>query len=72
MRRKRTISGIIAENTSTVWRTLQPLFIPPPNKSKCKCVAEIYLDFWNLLNCIGSIDGKHVRIKYFPKTGSLY
>jgi hypothetical protein len=63
---------MIADTTSAIWRTLQPLFMPPPNESKWKRIAERYLDLWNLPNCIGSIDGKHVRIKCFSKTGSLY
>jgi hypothetical protein len=51
---------------------LQPLFMPPPNESKWKRIAERYLDLCNLPNWIGSIDGEHGRIKYFPKAGSLY
>jgi hypothetical protein len=46
--------------------------MPPSNKSKWKCTAETYLDLWILPNCIGSIDGKHICIKCFPKTRSLY
>jgi hypothetical protein len=59
MRGKRTISGVIAETTTAIWSTLQPLFMPPPNEAKWKCIAERYLDLLNLPNCIGSIDGKH-------------
>jgi hypothetical protein len=42
MRGKRTIFGIIADTTSAIWLTLQPLFMPPPNESKWKCTAEQY------------------------------
>jgi hypothetical protein len=69
---KRTISGIIAETTTAIWSTLQPPFMPSPNEAKWKRIAERYLDLWNFPNCIGSTDGKHVRIKCFPKSGSLY
>jgi hypothetical protein len=37
--------------------------MPLPNGSKWKSIAEKYFDLWNLPNCIGSIDGKHVSIK---------
>jgi hypothetical protein len=40
----------------------------PPNKLTYKHIAERYLDLWNLPNCIGSLDGKHIR---FPKIESL-
>jgi hypothetical protein len=39
---------------------------------KMERIAERYTDLWNLLNCIGSIGEKHICIKCFPKTGSLY
>jgi hypothetical protein len=44
MRRKRTISGKIADTTSAIWMTSQPLFLPPPNVSKSKLIAERYLE----------------------------
>jgi hypothetical protein len=69
---KRSISGIIADTTPAIRTTLQLLFLPAPNKSKWKHVAERYLDLWNLPNCIGSLDGKHICTKCFPKTVSLY
>jgi hypothetical protein len=72
MRGKRKISGIISDTASAIWTTLQPLFMPPPNESKWKHIAERYLDLWNLPNYTGSLDGKHVLIKCFPNTGSLY
>jgi hypothetical protein len=72
MRGQRTISDIIADTISAIWTTLQPLFMLPPNESKWKRIAERHLDLWNLPNCTGSINGKHVRIKLFPKTVSLY
>jgi hypothetical protein len=40
MREKRTISVIIAETTTAIWSTLQPLFMPPPNEVKWKRIAE--------------------------------
>jgi hypothetical protein len=72
MMRKRIFPGIIADTTSAIWTTLQPMFVPPPNESKWKSIADRYFDLWNLPNSMSSIDGKHFRIKYFPKTGSMY
>jgi hypothetical protein len=40
MRGKRTISGIVAKTATAIWSTLQPLFMPPPNKAKWKRIAE--------------------------------
>jgi hypothetical protein len=40
MKGKRTISGIIADFTFAMWMTLQPLLMPPSNKSKWKHIAE--------------------------------
>jgi hypothetical protein len=48
MRGKRTISGTIADMTSAIWTTLQPLFMPPTNESKWKCIAERSLEIAKL------------------------
>lgn len=35
-----------------------------------KVISERFYLLWNLPNCIGSIDGKHIRIEKLPNTGS--
>lgn len=44
--------------------------MPIPDERKWKAVANRYYQLWNLPNCLGSLDGKHIRIKKFRKTGS--
>jgi hypothetical protein len=38
-----SIKFIIADTTSAIWPTLEPLFMPPPNESKWKRTAEYIL-----------------------------
>lgn len=33
-------------------------------------MAELFYLLWNLPNCLGAIDGKHIRIENLPKSGS--
>jgi hypothetical protein len=49
---------------------LEPLFLPVPKQGTWERIAKSYSELWNLPNCIGSIDGKHIRVKYFRNTGS--
>lgn len=46
------------------------LCIPPPTQEQLKKAANAYMSNWNFPNCVGAIDGKHVRIKA-PKTVGL-
>jgi hypothetical protein len=64
----RTISGVIADTTSAVWVSLQPMFMSPRKKSKWKHIAEKYLDFFEL----AKLHRFNSCIKCFPKSGSLY
>lgn len=43
-----------------------------PCKEKFQSIAKDFYHKWNSPNTIGTIDGKHVRIKCPSKTGSLY
>lgn len=44
--------------------------MPIPNRNQWNTIAGRYQELWNLPNCVGSIDGKHIRIQKMPKTGS--
>jgi hypothetical protein len=46
--------------------------MPSPIEAKWKGNAERYLELWNLPHCTEAIDEKLIRVKYFPKSGSLY
>jgi hypothetical protein len=52
--------------------TLQTLFLPSPNEAKWKHNEERYFELWNVPNCIDAINGKHIRLKCSPISGSLY
>lgn len=63
----------IVETTSAVlWNVLQPLYMPVPIKETWTNVADRYHKLWNLPNCVGSIDGKHIRIKAPANSGSVF
>lgn len=71
MRGNNAIGIIMKECNEAIWRLLQPLYMPIPNEETWKSIAERYYKLWDLSNCIGSVDGKHCRIKKFDKTRSL-
>lgn len=41
-----------------------------PTKQKWKTIAERFFEVWNLPNCLGALDGKHIKIQKIPNTGS--
>lgn len=51
---------------------LMPIAMPPPTKNDFKRIEKDFWEKWNMPNCISSIDGKHVRIRAPPNSGSLY
>ena len=42
----------------------------PKTEAEWKVIANGFNDQWNLPNCLGAVDGKHVSIKKPPHTGS--
>lgn len=65
-----TIGGIVTETAKVIWEVLRELFMPIPSTEQWKAIAKRFETLWNLPNCIGAMDGKHVRIEKFPNSGS--
>lgn len=72
MRGDNTIGIIVKECSEAIWQILQPIYMPVPKEETWKSIAKRYYELWDLPNCIGSVDGKHCRIKKFDKTASLH
>lgn len=45
--------------------------MPTPTEQMFRSVANEYWSKWNFPNCVGSIDGKHIRIKCPSGSGSM-
>ncbi|XP_052739427.1 uncharacterized protein LOC128198369 [Bicyclus anynana] len=69
---KSTVSKIISETACIIWDILQPQEMPEPSEELWLEIAKRYYKKTNYPNCIGSIDGKHIRIRKPPKSGSNY
>ena len=59
-----TVSKIIRETCDVMWKVLMPKYMKSPSTpEEWDIIAKEYEDIWNLVHCIGSIDGKHIAIE---------
>lgn len=66
-----TVSRIIAETTAIIWDALKDVYMQTPDEIQWKMIAQRFDLLWNLPNCLGALDGKHIRIEKLPNSGSL-
>lgn len=67
-----TVSKIVKEVCREIWSTLQPNYLPKPTVEMWKKAEEGFAELWGFPNCIGSIDGKHVKLKCPDNSGSQF
>lgn len=67
-----TVSKIVNSVCTAIWVVLKEECIPQPTTEKLKEIAEDYEKRANFPHCIGSVDGKHVRVIKPQNSGSLY
>lgn len=72
MRGETTIGYVVNETCKAIWKYLRKEYMPLPSENMWLEIARRYEELWNMPNCIGSIDGKHIRIQAPPKCGSAY
>ncbi|XP_028901043.2 uncharacterized protein LOC105219644 [Zeugodacus cucurbitae] len=67
-----TVRKIIYETCDAIWNELHVVYISPPNLSELKGIANSFYVKTGLPNCLGAIDGKHIRITSPRNSGCLY
>lgn len=64
---KSTVSETIRTVCNSIWQVFKEDMLQP-TKENWETVAKGFYDVWNMPNCIGAIDGKHVVVQ----VGVLY
>lgn len=67
-----TVSSIIKETTKVLWDVLQPVVLVPPTLEQWKNIEADFFKKWNVPNCVGALDGKHVNIQAPANAGSEF
>lgn len=67
-----TIRNIVYEVCQAIWEEFNTEHMPFPTSEMHKIVAEDFFKKWNFPQCIGCIDGKHIRLRCPPNSGSMY
>ncbi|XP_071581574.1 putative nuclease HARBI1 [Temnothorax nylanderi] len=68
-----TISRIIPETCRVIYEVLRNDYLQTPTTiEEWERIENSYLQLWNVPNCIGSMDGRHIQFRAPFKDGSLY
>ncbi|XP_025264895.1 uncharacterized protein LOC112638079 [Camponotus floridanus] len=67
---KSTVSNVIRETCAVIWDELSPIYLKPPTTEEWEIKATEFWYRWNLPNCFGAMDGKHITIQAPKKSGS--
>jgi hypothetical protein len=69
---RKTIPFIVKETCKAIWEVLSPKEMPLPNKEIWLKIADQFHQVTDFPNCLGAVDGKHIRIICPPSSGSQY
>lgn len=58
-----TISKIVSETCEEIWNALKKTVFLDDNPESWQEICDEFEQLWNYPNCIGCIDGKHVRLQ---------
>jgi hypothetical protein len=67
-----SVSVILRETIHAICDTMKDEFLPQPTQETWQKNEERFKAMWNCPNVCGSIDGKHVRVKSPPGSGTLF
>ncbi|XP_018395102.1 PREDICTED: putative nuclease HARBI1 [Cyphomyrmex costatus] len=67
-----TVSKIVQETCQVIWEKLSSKYFPYPGTEEFLQYAQNFKEIWNLPNCIGAVDGKHVTVQSPYNSGSNF
>ncbi|XP_069819612.1 uncharacterized protein [Dendropsophus ebraccatus] len=67
-----TIAMIVRSTCDVIWERLRATVMPPPKPEDWIRIADGFSAAAQFPNCIGALDGKHIRVKKPSRSGSLY
>ena len=66
------ISEHVIDVCLTIWQEYFEECLKFPDKQRLQQIIDGFKRWWNMTNCIGALDGKHIRIIKLHKGASLY
>ncbi|XP_040275706.1 protein ALP1-like [Bufo bufo] len=69
---KSTASVIVKETCIAIWHVLHAAVMAQPNKEEWLKIADTFQQTCNFPNCVGAIDGKHIRVLKPMRSGSQF
>ncbi|XP_063842378.1 uncharacterized protein LOC135090053 [Scylla paramamosain] len=69
---KSTLAGILRQVCEAIWTRMKTMCMPEMTKEMWEEVAKGFEKYAKFPNCIGAIDGKHIRLVQPKGSGSLY
>lgn len=67
-----TISIIVRQVCSVIWNNLIESCMPPPSEETWLRISDDFYKRTNFPNCLGCVDGKHIKISNPAHGGSLF
>ncbi|XP_068089414.1 uncharacterized protein [Hyperolius riggenbachi] len=67
-----TISYIVHDTCRAIWLRVAPRHLRPPEEANWQEIANLFWEKTKFPNCLGAIDGKHIRRVMPPFSGSNY
>ncbi|XP_068129722.1 uncharacterized protein [Hyperolius riggenbachi] len=69
---KSTVAGIVVRTSRIIWTRLRARYMPVPDTKKWEEIAQGFWTECKFPNCVGALDGKHIRIQKPVGSGSHY
>lgn len=69
---KTTVHKVVKKTCITMWNVLMPIYMPVQSKVELEKAMEGFYKRWNIPNCFGALDGKHVSIQAPQHSGTEF